>query len=72
MSNLATSEPQKKKFPFVVRVEPRLTENPKWLPGLLSLVAVVVALLIGAVILTFVGGDPWKTYAHIGAASFGS
>jgi general nucleoside transport system permease protein len=65
---------QKKRglFPFEIKVEARNTDVPKWFPLVLSLGAIVVALLLGAVILALVGSDPWKTYAHIAEASFGS
>ena len=33
--------------------------------------AIVVSLLIGAVVLRLVGGDPWRAYSHIAKASFG-
>jgi simple sugar transport system permease protein len=62
----------KRGFPFKVKVEPRLSDVPKWLSPLLTLAAIVVALLLGALILALVGGDPWKAYAHIANASFGS
>jgi ABC-type uncharacterized transport system permease subunit len=53
-------------------MEPRLEEMPRWMPLLISLGAIVVALIIGGVILAAVGGDPFRTYAHIARASFGS
>lgn len=62
----------KRAFPYQVKVEPRLSDVPKWLSPLLTLAAIVVALLLGALILALVGGDPWKAYAHIANASFGS
>lgn len=58
--------------PFEIKVEPRNTDVPKWFPLVLSLGAIIVALLLGAIILALVGSDPWKTYAHIADASFGS
>ncbi len=60
------------KFPFTIKVEPRQADVPRWYPLVLSLAAIVVALLLGAIILALVGSDPWKTYAHIADASFGS
>jgi general nucleoside transport system permease protein len=63
---------RRNRFPFVIRVEPRLKEAPKWFPFVLSLGAIVVSLLIVAVIIAIVGGDPWATYIHISKASFGS
>lgn len=71
MTSLPSSS-QRRKFPFTVKVEPRLTETPKWLPVVVSLLAVVVALLIGALVLALVGSDPWKSYASIGKSAFGS
>jgi ABC-type uncharacterized transport system permease subunit len=55
----------------IVRLEPR-GEPPVWLSPLLTIIALVVALLIGAVVLAFVGGDPIKAYRHILEASFGN
>jgi ABC-type uncharacterized transport system permease subunit len=54
----------------IVRLEPR-GEPPRWLSPLLTVVALVVALLIGAIVLAFVGGDPVKAYLHIVDAAFG-
>ncbi len=62
----------KKGFPFQIKFEPRIEALPKWYPFVLSLGAVVFALLIGAVILAIGGGNPWRAYAHIAKASFGS
>ncbi len=59
-------------FPYKLKVEPRQADVPKWFPLVLSLGAIIVALLLGAVILALVGSDPWKTYSHIAEASFGS
>ncbi len=67
-----TRESLARRLPFSIQVEPRLDETPKWFPAVVSFGAVVVALLISAVILAAVGGNPWKTYAHIADASFGS
>jgi general nucleoside transport system permease protein len=61
-----------RRFPISFKIEPRLDDIPRWLSPLLSMGAVIVALLIGAVILALVGSDPWKTYGHIANASFGS
>jgi simple sugar transport system permease protein len=44
---------------------------PRWLPLLVSLGAIVVALLLGALVLALVGGNPWAAYAHIARAAFG-
>jgi ABC-type uncharacterized transport system permease subunit len=60
------------KLPFKVRIEPRLEEPPGWYSPLLSLIAVVVALLVGALVIWLGGGNPWKAYVHIARYSFGS
>jgi simple sugar transport system permease protein len=54
----------------MIRLEPR-GEAPRWLTAVLTLAAVVVALLIGAIVLAFVGGDPVRAYLHILDAAFG-
>jgi simple sugar transport system permease protein len=59
-------------LPFRIQFEQRITDVPKWFPLVLSLAAVIVALLIGAIVLAIGGGNPWATYAHIARASFGS
>jgi general nucleoside transport system permease protein len=55
---------------MTIRLEPR-GEPPAWLSPLLTIAAVVVALVIGALVLVFVGGDPGRTYLHIVDAAFG-
>ncbi len=57
-------------LPFVIKVEPRL-DAPAWLGPVVSLGAIAVALLLGAVVLKLVGGNPWAAYAHIAKAAFG-
>lgn len=58
--------------PFRIRIEPRIEQVPRWLPLLVSLGAIVLALIVGGIVLLAVGGDPLATYAHIARASFGS
>jgi len=53
-----------------VRLELR-GDPPRWLSPVLTIAAVVVALVIGAVVLAFVGGDPVRAYLHIVDAAFG-
>ncbi len=76
MSEVASVPPtqarSRRRLPFTVRLEPRLEELPRWYPFAISLGAIVISLLIGAIILSAVGGDPLRTYAHIAKASFGS
>jgi simple sugar transport system permease protein len=59
-------------FPLQLRVEPRLNEPPAWYPLAVSLVAILVALILGGILIAFAGGDPFRSYAHIARASFGS
>ncbi|MCX6056028.1 MAG: ABC transporter permease [Chloroflexi bacterium] len=67
------SEIKKRKyhFPYRVRIEPRLVEASGWVTLLLTIGSVVLALLIGALLIAFGGGDPVKAYIHIGKSSFG-
>lgn len=58
-------------LPFTLWFEPRM-EQPKWLGLAVSTGAVAVALVLGGVILFFVGGDPLRTYSFMAKASFGS
>lgn len=59
-------------LPFKVSIEPRVDDPPKWYSPMLSIIAVIVALLIGAVVIWLGGGDPWAAYSHIAKYSFGS
>ncbi len=75
MEDRNCSEPSPKAkffFPFRICVEPRLEEAPGWVSLLLTVLAVVLALLVGAVLIATAGGDPVKAYIHIGKSSFGS
>jgi simple sugar transport system permease protein len=65
-----TAAPARGGLPFALRLEQRL-EVPGWLSPVVTLGAIIVALLLGAVVLALVGGDPWAAYAHIGRAAFG-
>ena len=58
-------------FPWRAHVEPRITNVPRWLPPLVSLGALVVALLLGGIVLAAVGGNPFQTYLHMVRAAFG-
>ena len=59
-------------LPFQVKIEPRITEAPRWLPLVVSGGAIAIALILGGIVLVLVGGDPFRAYAHIAKASFGS
>ena len=45
---------------------------PRWLPLTVSIGAILVALILGGIVLAIVGGNPFRAYAHIARASFGS
>jgi general nucleoside transport system permease protein len=62
---------QKKRSGFKIRVEPRLDIPPAWYPMLVSLGAIVFALILGGILISFAGGDPIRSYQHIAKASFG-
>lgn len=63
---------RKRMFPWRIVIEPRIKQPPGWYSWVLSFGSVVLALLVGAVILTAAGGDAWATYRHIARASFGN
>lgn len=65
-----TSLPNRRGLPFRVRVEPRLS-NPPWLSPVVSIGAIIVALILGGIAIKLVGGDPWASYVHIAKAAFG-
>jgi ABC-type uncharacterized transport system permease subunit len=67
-----TSVPRRaaRRLPLAISVDPRL-EPPRWAP-FTAVGAVVFALLVSAVILGLVGGDPVRAYIHMFNASFGS
>jgi simple sugar transport system permease protein len=68
------AQPANRRFslPFAIRIEPRIEEVPGWMPLAVSVGAIVVALILGGVVLALVGGNPFRAYAHIAKASFGS
>lgn len=66
-----TASTRTHQFPLSLRIEPRLGV-PRWLGPLVSVGAVAAALLLGAVVLALVGGNPWAAYAHIARAAFGN
>ena len=58
------------RLPFTLRIETRL-DSPRGLATWVSIGAIGVALLLGALVLRLVGGDPWQAYGHIARAAFG-
>jgi ABC-type uncharacterized transport system permease subunit len=73
MSATELNKPAKRPvFPYQIKVENRVENPPRWLSPLLSVVAVVIALLVGALVIGIAGGQPWAVYKHIAKYSFGS
>src|SRR5512143_1406177 len=70
MAESAMERPQRPSYR--IRIEPRLTQPPGWYPLVVSLIAILVALFIGGIVIKVAGGDPIRSYLHIGEASFGS
>lgn len=70
---MAASTPttSRSRFPFAVRIEPRI-QSPRWLPALVSIGAVLVALILGGIVIWIAGGHPLKSYQHILEAAFGN
>ena len=58
------------RLPFKLRVEPRM-QQPGWLAALISLGAVILALVLGGIVLLLVGGSPLRAYAFMVKAAFG-
>ena len=56
---------------YRIKVEPRLDQPPAWYPFLVSVSAIIVALILGGMVIASVGGNPFLSYAHIARASFG-
>lgn len=72
MSKSTSPKSQARTRSFRIKVELSLKEPPRWYPFVVSLAAVVVALFFGGILITFAGGDPFRSYAHIAKASFGN
>jgi general nucleoside transport system permease protein len=73
MSNTtATPDFLQRRLPIMLQIEPRLKGTSRWLPIWTSIVAVIVALILGGILIAIVGGDPLATYGHIVNVAFGS
>ena len=62
----------KQRSSFRIKFEPRIEEPPRWYPVAISIGAFIVALIIGGILISFAGGNPFASYAHIARASFGN
>ena len=58
------------RVPIELRLEPR-GAPPRWLGAAVTLGAVILGLLLGAIVLSAAGGDPWRSYAYMVKAAFG-
>lgn len=67
-----SSPPKRKGLPFRIKFEPRIDEPSRWTQYLVSFIALIVALILGAALIALAGGDPIQSYIHIAKASFGS
>ena len=61
----------KKRAGYKILVEPRLNPPPGWYPVVVSIGAIIFALILGGILIAFSGGDPLRSYQHIAKASFG-
>ena len=65
----AHTTPSRSVFPFRIQAERRL-EVSRGLPLATTLGAIAVALVISGILIAFIGGDPFASFAHIvGAGS---
>jgi simple sugar transport system permease protein len=61
----------KKRASWRIKLEPRLEEPSTQISLGVTLGAVLVALILGGILISVVGGNPFASYAHIAKASFG-
>ena len=62
----------RRRLPYRIHIEPRLSEPPKWFPVAVSIGAIIIALIAGGILIAVAGGDPIRSYIHIAEASFGN
>ena len=72
MAQLQQTTRKRWTFPYQIQLEPWLAEPPRWYPIFTSILAVVIALIMGGIVILVVGGNPIASYAHIARASLGS
>jgi general nucleoside transport system permease protein len=70
MTESTTTLP-KRRASYRIKIEPRLDQPPAWYPFMVSVSAIIVALILGGIVIASVGGNPFLSYAHIARASFG-
>jgi len=72
MTEEITQQTRKRARGFRIKLEPRLKEPPRWFPLAVSAGAILFALILGGIVIALVGGNPFRSYAHIASASFGN
>ena len=72
MTEKISPQPRTRTGSFRIKLEPRLQEPPRWYPLVVSLGAILIALILGGILISFAGGNPFLSYAHIARASFGN
>jgi simple sugar transport system permease protein len=60
------------KLPYMLQIEKRTEDTPKWMPAATALGAVVLAFIISGIILALIGGNPFKVFRFFFNAAFGS
>jgi ABC-type uncharacterized transport system permease subunit len=68
---MTTGASSLKSKPFRIRLERRL-EQPPWLSLVSPLILIAAALLVGAILLSWTGANPWLLYRRMAATAFGS
>jgi ABC-type uncharacterized transport system permease subunit len=72
ISTTSSSEPQAEIKPRRrLRLE-RVQEQPRWLRWLAPLILIIVALLVGAGLLSVIGANPWVVYRRMAELAYGS
>ena len=69
---MAETTLSKRRTSYRIKIEPRLDEPHAWYPAAISVLAIIVALILGGILIAFAGGNPFASYGHIARASFGS
>jgi len=63
---------KKSLLPISIKIEPRIDQPSRLYQYLVSLIAFIVALILGGILISFAGGNPIQSYLHIAKASFGN
>jgi simple sugar transport system permease protein len=69
---MAESTLTNKRAPWRIKLEPRLEEPSAGQTLIVTLGAVILALILGGIVIAVVGGNPFLTYSYIARASFGN